>query len=266
MSEVKRYDCTNGGYRHCQGCYEMTETPLGDYVRSEDYDALAAEAQALREEVEKAQNALAFTEQWHGVRYERLWHWAHAELDEEQKRRYFNIVANGTAEHSEPPTYAQQLCRMKHRYECAEKEAAALRARVAVVPDPVTMDGTTTIREYVANAVPKDTPMDKWTQGYEEFKRRIHAMFEQPCNKRLNGLTVSEGLLRRLLDSDGIDGIFDAQQNYAAHQELRALLDEIDRLKAENEALRGALEQLAEMLNSIHVPIDLNEILKGTTK
>lgn len=45
-----------------------------------------------------------------------------------------------------------------------------------------------------------------------------------------------------------------------------ALLDEIDRLKAENDALRGAVEQLAEMLNSIHVPIDLNEILKGTTK
>lgn len=39
---------------------------------------------------------------------------------------------------------------------------------------------------------------------------------------------VSEGLLRRLLDSDGIDGIFDAQQNYAAHQELRALLSEQD--------------------------------------
>ncbi|MCS7779208.1 ead/Ea22-like family protein [Pseudomonas aeruginosa] len=42
-----------------------------------------------------------------------------------------------------------------------------------------------------------------------------------------------------------------------------ALLDEIDKLKAENDALRGAVEQLAEMLNSIHVPIDLNEILKG---
>ncbi|HFQ7428445.1 TPA: Lar family restriction alleviation protein [Pseudomonas aeruginosa] len=39
-------------------------------------------------------------------------------------------------------------------------------------------------------------------------------------------VVVSEGLLRRLLDSDGIDGIFDAQQNYAAHQELRALLGE----------------------------------------
>ena len=44
--------------------------------------------------------------------------------------------------------------------------------------------------------------------------------------KRLNGKTVSEGLLRQLLDSDGIDGIFDAQQNYAAHQELRALLNQ----------------------------------------
>lgn len=39
-------------------------------------------------------------------------------------------------------------------------------------------------------------------------------------------VVVSEGLLRQLLDSDGIDGIFDAQQNYAAHQELRALLSE----------------------------------------
>lgn len=39
-------------------------------------------------------------------------------------------------------------------------------------------------------------------------------------------VVVSEALLRQLLDSDGIDGIFDAQQNYAAHQELRALLSE----------------------------------------
>ncbi|MHB2135455.1 hypothetical protein R5H17_027730 [Pseudomonas aeruginosa] len=213
MSEVKRYIIGRNGLP------EFHDS--GEYVATSDYDALAAEAQSLREEVEKAQNALAFTEQWHGVRYERLWHWAHAELDEEQKRRYFNIVANGTAEHSEPPTYAQQLCRMKHRYECAEKEFAALRARVVVVPDPVTMDGTTTIREYVANAVPKDTPMDKWTQGYEECKRRIHAMFEQPCNKRPNGLTVSEGLLRRLCEP------LLSHANYVvARNELRALFNE----------------------------------------
>ncbi|MCT5731481.1 ead/Ea22-like family protein, partial [Pseudomonas aeruginosa] len=52
----------------------------------------------------------------------------------------------------------------------------------------------------------------------------------------------------------------------AAPQTVLALLDENDRLKAENEELRGAVEQLAEMLNSIHVPIDLNEILKGATQ
>lgn len=126
MSEVKRFDEYTCG---------VTEAEDGEYVKHSDYAKLAAEAQALREEIKKAQNALAFTEQWYEVRHERLWHWAHAELNEEQKRRYFNIVANGTAEHSEPPTFAQQLCRTKHRYECAEKEVATLRARAVVVPE-----------------------------------------------------------------------------------------------------------------------------------
>lgn len=53
----------------------------------------------------------------------------------------------------------------------------------------------------------------------------------------------------------------------AVHQELaplaRKLEAERDRLKAENEVLRGALKQFAEMLKSINVPIDLDEILKG---
>ncbi|MEG9561022.1 hypothetical protein [Pseudomonas aeruginosa] len=142
MSEVKKISPVGN-------IYGWEEGQFGEFVLSEDYDALAAEAQALREEV------------------------------------------------------------------------AALRARVAVVPDPVTMDGTTTIREYVANAVPKDTPMDKWTQGYEECKRRIHAMFEQPCNKRPNGLTVSEGLLRRLCEP-----LLSHADYVVARNELRALFNE----------------------------------------
>ncbi|WP_216823218.1 hypothetical protein [Pseudomonas aeruginosa] len=168
MSEVKRYIIGRNGLP------EFHDS--GEYVATSDYDALAAEAEALREEVEKAQNALAFTEQWHGVRYERLWHWAHAELDEEQKRRYFNIVANGTAEHSETPTYAQQLCRMKHRYECAEKEAAALRARVAVVPDrlPRSSDIAAIHQHSIG-----------WNACLDELAR-------------LNGLTVSESALDTL--------------------------------------------------------------------
>ncbi|EMR0794921.1 hypothetical protein [Pseudomonas aeruginosa] len=225
MSEVKRFDHVN--HAHIDDC-EHVESSEGAWVTASDYDALAAEAQALREEVEKAQNALAFTEQWHGVRYERLWHWAHAELDEEQKRRYFNIVANGTAEHSEPPTYAQQLCRMKHRYECAEKEAAALRARVAVVPDrlPRSSDIASIHQHSIG-----------WNACLDELAR-------------LNGLTVSEGLLRKWLElmehgdyreghcmcGSSVDGHgigdghapVDAGEYYAGQvmEELRALLSE----------------------------------------
>ncbi|HHO8207058.1 TPA: hypothetical protein ACRXUP_001507, partial [Pseudomonas aeruginosa] len=46
-------------------------------------------------------------------------------------------------------------------------------------------------------------------------------------------------------------------------QKLQSAEVDRDRLKAENEVLRGALKQFAEMMNSINVPIDLNEILKG---
>ncbi len=123
-------------------------------------------------------------------------------------------------EHGEFVRYAD-YAKLEAEAQALREEVAALRARVAVVPDPVTMDGTTTIREYVANAVPKDTPMDKWTQGYEECKRRIHAMFEQPCNKRPNGLTVSEGLLRRLCEP-----LLSHADYVVARNELRALLSE----------------------------------------
>ncbi|WP_311569231.1 hypothetical protein [Pseudomonas aeruginosa] len=200
MSEVKKISPVGN-------IYGWEESQFGEFVLSQDYDDLAAEAQALREEVAAAQKNLAFTEQWYAVRHERLWHWAHEELSEEQKRRYFNIVANGTAEHNEPPIYAQQLCRMKHRAESAEQELAALRARVAVVPDASTVYAALDARERLFTS-----------------PENIQVALE--AQSRLNGKTVSEGLLRQLLDSDGIDGIFDAQQNYAAHQELRALLNQ----------------------------------------
>ncbi|SSV28894.1 Uncharacterised protein [Acinetobacter baumannii] len=209
MSEVKRFDHVN--HAHIDDC-EHVESSEGAWVTASDYDALAAEAQALREEVEKAQNALAFTEQWHGVRYERLWHWAHAELNEEQKRRYFNIVANGTAEHSEPPTFAQQLCRAKHRYECAEKEVATLRARAVVVPE--------------RDARRMDT---EYPEGWNDCRDEL---------ARLNGKTVSEGLLREVARHLGnwlelheceCDGGFHycgRDQVAKTNRELRALLNQ----------------------------------------
>ncbi|HBO1022117.1 TPA: hypothetical protein L4E46_003924 [Pseudomonas aeruginosa] len=193
-------------------------------MTEEEHDAkLRAEAQALREEVEKAQNALAFTEQWHGVRYERLWHWAHAELDEEQKRRYFNIVANGTAEHSEPPTYAQQLCRMKHRYECAEKEAAALRARVAVVPDGYALVPVEPTREmFIAINKEDDKAYAGGCHHGAQFEWLWDAAIE--AAPRPNSLTVSEGLLRRIVTPALTSS--DAHDRIGALEELRALLSE----------------------------------------
>ncbi|WP_353804717.1 hypothetical protein [Pseudomonas aeruginosa] len=128
MSEVKKISPVGNIYR-------WEESQFGEFVLSQDYDDLAEEAQALREEV------------------------------------------------------------------------AALRARVVVTPDASTVYAALDARERLFTS-----------------PENIQVALE--AQSRLNGKTVSEGLLRRLLDSDGIDGMFDAQQNYAAHQELRALLSE----------------------------------------
>ncbi|HFQ9136609.1 TPA: hypothetical protein ACHTL7_005183 [Pseudomonas aeruginosa] len=177
MSKVQRFWCDEARNIRC--------------VREDDFDALEAEAQALREEVAALRMARD------DFKLER--DLARQNFCDEQAANY----------------------QLKAHLKSCLGELAELRARVVVVQDPVTMDGTTTIREYVANAVPKDTPMDKWTQGYEECKRRIHAMFEQPCNKRPNGLTVSEGLLRRLCEP-----LLSHADYVVARNELRALLSE----------------------------------------
>lgn len=87
------------------------------------------------------------------------------------------------------------------------EEVAKLRARVVVLPDASTVYAALDARERLFTS-----------------PENIQVALE--AQSRLNGKTVSEWLLRQLLDSDGIDGIFDAQQNYAAHQELRALLNQ----------------------------------------
>ncbi|CDO80867.1 hypothetical protein N0426_13535 [Pseudomonas aeruginosa] len=52
MSEVKRFDHVN--HAHVDDC-EHIENPGGAWVKASDYDALAAEAQALREERDSQQ-------------------------------------------------------------------------------------------------------------------------------------------------------------------------------------------------------------------
>ncbi|HDQ4479377.1 TPA: hypothetical protein P9G18_000045 [Pseudomonas aeruginosa] len=52
MSEVKRFDHVN--HAHVDDCAHI-ENPGGAWVKASDYDALAAEAQALREEVARSE-------------------------------------------------------------------------------------------------------------------------------------------------------------------------------------------------------------------
>ncbi|OWI96177.1 hypothetical protein [Pseudomonas aeruginosa] len=106
----------------------------------------------------------------------------------------------------------QQCGGMEMEIEELRAEIAALRARVVVVPE------RELFTQYLPGAIPRNADeVSAWKEGWNACLDEL---------ARLNGLTVSEGLLRQLLDSDGIDGMFDAQKNYAAHQELRALLNQ----------------------------------------
>ena len=33
---IKQYDCTNGGYQHWAGCYQMSEREYGEYLHVDD--------------------------------------------------------------------------------------------------------------------------------------------------------------------------------------------------------------------------------------
>ncbi len=137
-----------------------------DHVTDAEYAKLAAEAQALREEV--------------------------------AQQKFLTKVENDALK-----MMTDKANELKFEVEQLEEELESLRAMAVVVPE----------RKLLNAGVPGLNRNSGWNACLDELAR-------------LNGKTVSEGLLRRLLDSDGIDGMFDAQQNYAAHQELRALLNQ----------------------------------------
>ncbi|HFH2970886.1 hypothetical protein L5B99_00895 [Pseudomonas aeruginosa] len=170
MSEVKKISPVGN-------IYGWEESQFGEFVLSQDYDALAAEAQALREEVARGNRiALAMA---------------------------LDIAAVGVALGIPGEQQEGGTGEFIEAIQSLQKELEALRARVVVAPE----------RKLLNAGVPGLNRNSGWNACLDELAR-------------LNGKTVSEGLLRRLLDSDGIDGMFDAQQNYAAHQELRALLNQ----------------------------------------
>ena len=82
---------------------------------------------AVTAERDRLLRNLKFTEQWYAERFERL-----ADLGKSAGcwDVMAAIIANGTADPYEPPTYAQQLVRANHRADVAERERDQLRAEV----------------------------------------------------------------------------------------------------------------------------------------
>ena len=97
---------------------------------SAELAAARAERDVFKTKLEDLQSLFDYTKERRAQISHRLWVWAHEELSEPLKTRYFNIVANGVADLMEQPTYAQQYNGMKYRAEAAEAERDSLRAEV----------------------------------------------------------------------------------------------------------------------------------------
>ncbi|ANA71837.1 hypothetical protein ACR3H8_13145 [Pseudomonas aeruginosa] len=157
MSKVQRFWCDEARNIRC--------------VREDDFDALEAEAQALREEVAALRMARD------DFKLER--DLARQNFCDEQAANY-------------------QL--QAHLKACLG-ELSELRARVAVVPE----------RKLLNAGVPGLNRNSGWNACLDELAR-------------LNGMTVSEGLLRRIVTPALTSS--DAQDRIGALEELRALLSE----------------------------------------
>lgn len=150
-------------------------------MTEEEHDAkLRAEAQALREEV---------------AEYEALCN-RQAELLSQ------SIVA---IRGPEPELTRWGYADLPLRVKTIVEEVAALRARVAVVPDASTVYAALDARERLFTS-----------------PENIQVALE--AQSRLNGLTVSEGLLRRIVTPALTSS--DAQDRIGALEELSALLSE----------------------------------------
>lgn len=201
MSEVKRLNFTISQFESVV----PYASEHGQYVRYTDYAKLSAEARALREEVaalKHSQQVLIGSRNAHRDERDA----ALKEVADLRMARDDFKLERDLARQNFCDEQAANYQLKAHLNTCLD-ELSALRARVVVLPDASTVYAALDARERLFTS-----------------PENIQVALE--AQSRLNGKTVSEALLRQLLDSDGIDGIFDAQQNYAAHQELRALLNQ----------------------------------------
>ncbi|MFK1397326.1 hypothetical protein ACIUY8_09640 [Pseudomonas aeruginosa] len=172
MSEVKKISPVGN-------IYGWEESQFGEFVLSQDYDALAEEAQALREEV--------------------------------AQQKFLTRVENDALK-----MMTDKANELKSEVEQLEEELESLRARVVVAPDRLT-NGDSISRMLREIGCDGDV-------SYHHAREIWNACLDELA--RLNGKTVSEGLLRRLArPADRYDEVFTLDRHEAA-EELRALLSE----------------------------------------
>jgi hypothetical protein len=80
------------------------------------------------------EDRVEFVHEWYANRFERLRVWANTSLTESLRHQYFNIVANGTAEPGEPPTYAQLMNVKQHTVDRMAHHIAALHQLLGIRP------------------------------------------------------------------------------------------------------------------------------------
>jgi hypothetical protein len=88
-------------------------------------------------------NRLDSLKHFYESRFERLQQFAHDELDGEQKRRFFNVVANGTAEWTEQHNWSGQIVTAEGRMDGLrekQEEALALIAKFGDEMDSLRAD------------------------------------------------------------------------------------------------------------------------------
>lgn len=91
---------------------------------------LEARVLDLDNDIERAKAARARTQQWYAVRWKRLQEWARAEIPDNLSQEFFSIVANGTKNVHEEPTYAQELNLATFRADEMRKQVRARDAEI----------------------------------------------------------------------------------------------------------------------------------------
>ncbi|HIE1924518.1 TPA: hypothetical protein ACXKAZ_000313 [Pseudomonas aeruginosa] len=190
----------------------------GEFVGKGLYDALAAETQALREQVKALQSA---ANSWQsGYDEGRRMGTKHRQSEVEQLSQEVSALRTKLAMAEDAAAKgdaARHQCGgMEMEIEELRAELAELRARVVVVPERLTNGDSISrmLREIGCDGdVSYHHAREIWNACIDELSR-------------INGKTVSEGLLRRLArPADRYDEVFTLDRHEAA-EELRALLSE----------------------------------------